>query len=58
LLIGLHRRPSEVMRTPAHARLAAVLPRPVAVNTFMYAVDRAIEARQMRSSPARPALRS
>ena len=58
LLIGLHRRPSEVMRTPVHARLAAVLPRPVAVDTFMYAIDRAIEARQMRSSPARPATRS
>ncbi len=58
LLIGLHRRPSEVMRTDAHARLAAVLPRPVAVDTFMYAIDRAIEARQMRVSPIRPALRS
>lgn len=55
-LIGLHKRPSEVMRTAAHARLAAVLPRPVAVDTFMYAIDRAIEARQMRaSSPLRPA---
>jgi hypothetical protein len=55
-LIGLHRRPSEVMRTAAHARLAAVLPRPVAVDTFMYAIARAIEARQMRaSSPLRPA---
>ena len=50
LLIGLHKRPSEVMRTAAHARLAAVLPRPVAVDTFMYAVARALEARQMRAS--------
>lgn len=47
-LIGFHRRPSEVMRTTASARLAAVLPRPVSVTTFMYAVARAIEAREMR----------
>jgi DNA-binding NtrC family response regulator len=47
-LIGFHRRPSEVMRTSAHARLAAVLPRPVSVTTFMYAVARALEAQQMR----------
>ena len=50
LLIGLHKRPSEVMRTAAHARLAAVLPRPVAVETFMYAVARALETREMRAS--------
>jgi len=42
-LIGLHKRPSEIMRTPAHTRLAAILPRPVAINTFMYAVARALE---------------
>jgi DNA-binding NtrC family response regulator len=42
-LIGLHKRPSQIMRTPAHARLAALLPRPVSVNTFMYAVARALE---------------
>ena len=42
-LIGLHKRPSEIMRTPAHARLAAILPRPVSLNTFMYAVARALE---------------
>lgn len=42
-IIGLHKRPSEIMRTPAHARLAAILPRPVATNTFMYAVARALE---------------
>ena len=47
-LIGLHKRPSEIMRTSAHARLAAILPRPVALNTFMYAVARALEARHMR----------
>ena len=42
-LIGLHKRPSDIMRTSAHARLAAILPRPVSVNTFMYAVARALE---------------
>lgn len=42
-LIGLHKRPSEIMRSPAQARLAAILPRPVSVNTFMYAVARALE---------------
>lgn len=42
-LIGLHKRPSEIMRSPAQARLAAILPRPVAINTFMYAVARALE---------------
>jgi two-component system nitrogen regulation response regulator NtrX len=42
-LIGLHKRPSEIMRSPAQARLAAILPRPVSINTFMYAVARALE---------------
>jgi DNA-binding NtrC family response regulator len=49
-LIGFHRRPSEVMRTAAQVRLAAVLPRPVSVTTFMYAVARALEAREMRGT--------
>ena len=49
-LIGMHRRPSEIMRTAAHVRLAAVLPRPVPVTTFMYAVARALEARARRAS--------
>src|SRR5918997_86519 len=44
-IIGLHKRPSEIMRNPVHARLSAILPRPVSVNTFMYAVVRALEAR-------------
>lgn len=52
LLIGLHKYPLEVMRTAAHARLAAVLPRPVAVETFMYAVARALETRALRASSA------
>jgi DNA-binding NtrC family response regulator len=42
-LIGLHKRPSEIMRSPVHACLAAILPRPVSLNTFMYAVARALE---------------
>jgi DNA-binding NarL/FixJ family response regulator len=49
-LIGFHRRPSEVIRTATQSRLAAVLPRPVSVTTFMYAVARALEAREMRNS--------
>src|ERR1051325_2921778 len=49
-LIGFHGRPSEVVRTAAQARLAAVLPRPVSVTTFMYAVERALEAREMRGT--------
>jgi DNA-binding NtrC family response regulator len=50
LLIGLHKRPSEIMRATAHAHLAAVLPRPVAIDTFMYAVNRALEARALRAA--------
>ena len=42
-LIGVHKRPSEIMRTPAHSRLAAILPRPLSLSTFMYAVARALE---------------
>lgn len=49
-LIGLHKRPSEIMQTRAHARLAAILPRPVSVDTFMYAVARALEVRGKRQS--------
>jgi DNA-binding NtrC family response regulator len=37
-LIAIHRRPPEIMRSAAHARLAAVLPRPVRIKDFMYAV--------------------
>ena len=49
-LIGLHKRPSEIMRTPAQSRLAAILPRPVSINTFMYAVARALEVGMRPSS--------
>ena len=37
-LIAIHRRPAEIMHAATHAKLAAVLPRPVLVKDFMYAV--------------------
>ena len=46
-LIGIHDRPSEIMRTHAHSRLAAVLPRPVRVRDFMYAVACALKEEAM-----------
>src|SRR4051812_24531005 len=51
-LIGLHKRPSDIMRTPAHARLAAILPRPVSIDTFMYAVARALEVGRRDMTPS------
>ena len=42
-LIGIHDRPSQIMRAQAHSRLAAVLPRPVRVPDFMYAVACALK---------------
>ncbi|MGB8507990.1 MAG: response regulator [Pyrinomonadaceae bacterium] len=42
-LIAFHDRPSEIMRAAAHERLAAVLPRPVRVKDFMYAVACALK---------------
>jgi DNA-binding NtrC family response regulator len=42
-LIAIHDRPSEIMRAHAHARLAAVLPRPVRLKDFMYAVACALK---------------
>ena len=53
-LIGLHKRPSEIMQTTAHARLAALLPHPVTVPAFMYAVSRVLEGRQMREQGSVP----
>jgi DNA-binding response OmpR family regulator len=41
-LIALHDRPAEVMRAATLSRVAAVLPRPVRVKDFMYAVTRAL----------------
>ena len=46
-LIAFHDRPSEVMRAHANARLAAVLPRPVRVRDFMYAVAFALKEEAM-----------
>lgn len=51
-VIGLHKRPSEIIRTPAHARLAAILPRPVSIDTFMYAVARALETGLRAMTPS------
>jgi len=42
-LIAIHHRPAEIMRTATHSRLAAVLPRPVRVKDFMYAVACALK---------------
>jgi DNA-binding NtrC family response regulator len=51
-LIALHDRPTEIMRAATHARLAAVLPRPVRVKDFMYAVACALS--QGRACMAEP----
>jgi DNA-binding NtrC family response regulator len=42
-VIALHDRPSEIMRVATQARIAAVLPRPVRVKDFMYAVACALK---------------
>ena len=42
-LIAIHHRPTEIMRAVTHAKLAAVLPRPVLVKDFMYAVACALK---------------
>lgn len=44
-LIAMHNRPSEIMRATTRAQFAAVLPRPVKVKDFMYAVACALNAR-------------
>jgi len=44
-LIAFHNRPTEIMRPDTHDCLAAVLPRPVAVKDFMYAVACALRGR-------------
>lgn len=46
-LIAFHNRPSEIMRAQTHPRLAAVLPRPVRVRDFMYAVACALKEEAM-----------
>ena len=45
-LIALHDRPAEIMRAATLARVAAVLPRPVRVKDFMYAVACALSEQQ------------
>ena len=42
-IIAIHNRPSEIMRASRHSRLAAVLPRPVRLKDFMYAVACALK---------------
>ncbi|MDQ3805587.1 MAG: hypothetical protein M3416_17375, partial [Acidobacteriota bacterium] len=42
-LIAIHHRPAEILRAATHSRLAAVLPRPVRVKDFMYAVACALK---------------
>ncbi|HEX8476648.1 MAG TPA: hypothetical protein VF666_21805 [Pyrinomonadaceae bacterium] len=56
-LIALYDRPSQIVRAAAQARFAALLPRPVAVKDFMYAVACALNGyaptqRQTRNAPA------
>jgi DNA-binding NtrC family response regulator len=52
-LIALHERPSEVMRAAARAKFAAVLPRSLAIEDFMYAVACALsEHTAHRREPA------
>ena len=46
-LIAIHDRPSEIMRAHAHSRLAAVIPRPVRIRDFMYAVACALKEHAM-----------
>ncbi len=49
-LIALHDRPSEIVRPAAHARLAAILSRPVATDVFVRTVTRALN--NQRVAPA------
>ena len=51
-LIALHDRPAEIMRVAALARVAAVLPRPVRVKDFLYAVACALSERDAVADPA------
>lgn len=48
-LIAIHDRPSEIMRAATHARLAAVLPRPVRIRDFMYAVACALKEQVLQA---------
>ncbi len=63
-VVAMHSKPAEIMRD-AHARFAAVLPRPVEPQDFIYAVARALAERESSAKPRRrgpfvvtPALKS
>ena len=49
-LIALSDRPSQIMRAAAQSRFAAVLPRPVVVKDFMYAVACALKTSALSES--------
>ena len=51
-VIALHDRPSEIMRAATQARLAAVLPRPVHIKDFMYAVTCALKGQGALAEPS------
>lgn len=53
-VIGFHRRPAELLSIAANSRLSAVLPRPVSVTVFLYAVARALAAPPLDNSLAAP----
>lgn len=50
-VIALHDRPSEIMRAATQAQLAAVLPRPVHIKDFMYAVACALKEKALAPDP-------
>lgn len=47
VLIALHKRPAEIIHTPALACVAAVLPRTVSARVFVNAVTCALEQKQL-----------
>lgn len=51
-IIALHDRPSEIMRVATQASIAAVLPRPVRVRDFMYAVACALKEQTVMAEPS------
>jgi DNA-binding NtrC family response regulator len=53
-VIGFHRQPAEFLGVAANPRLSAVLPRPVSVTVFLYAVARALAAQPLNNSLATP----
>jgi DNA-binding NtrC family response regulator len=51
-VVAIHDRPAEIMRAATLARVAAVLPRPVRVKDFLYAVACALNEREALAGPA------